>query len=246
MKRLTIDCARQLAKFKNGSCLSSEYVNNSTLMVWQCEDGHIWKANYNNVKNNRWCPTCYENKHRGACRRLKSNIHHECAIQNNGKCLTEHYINNKQKLLWECEVGHQWLSRLDAIKDQGSWCPQCRSNKNYYEGKTREIFEEIFSKPFTQVRPDFLKNPETGFNLELDGYNEELKIAFEYDGRTHYQEWDINKPGKLEYVIKNDILKDKLCKENKITLIRIPYWESLRLREFIKVKIEELSGKEES
>ena len=47
------------------------------------------------------------------------------------------------------------------------------------ERKCKRIIQKIFRKPFTKIRPDFLKNPETNRNLELDLYNEELKIAVE-------------------------------------------------------------------
>ena len=250
MKRvkLNINNAIELATKNNGKCLSTSYINNCSSLIWQCSKGHQWQANYNNIKHGRWCPTCYKLEIRGNNRRLQSNVHREIAAKNNGKCLTEIYKNNKQKMIWECDKGHQWSSRLDAIKDQGSWCPKCRSTKNYYENKTRSIFERIFQKSFESVRPDFLKNPETDCNLELDGYCEELKLAFEYDGRTHYQEWD-NKSSdmsKLQYIQKNDALKDKLCKQAGIALIRVPYWESLNLEDFIKDKIEELYGKKES
>jgi hypothetical protein len=234
MRRKSIKDAQELALSRKGRCLSVDYVNNSTPLLWECADGHRWTATYNNVKNNRWCPQCYENKKRGQNRRLHDNIHHEVAKLRNGICLTPEYKGNKFKYHWQCDEGHSWYARLDSVKDQGAWCPYCRSGKNYYENKAREIFEKIFNKPFIKVRPKFLKNLATGRNLELDGYNDELKIAFEYDGRTHYEEWDPNNPGKLAYVRENDILKEKLCKENGILLIRIPYWESLRLEEFIK------------
>lgn len=35
---------------------------------------------------------------------------------------------------------------------------------------------------FESVRPDWLRNPLTGRNLELDCYNDTLKLALEYNG----------------------------------------------------------------
>ena len=40
---------------------------------------------------------------------------------------------------------------------------------------------------FSPIRPNFLVDPQTNYKLELDGYNEELNIAFEYNGIQHYK-----------------------------------------------------------
>ena len=57
-------------------------------------------------------------------------------------------------------------------------------NKN--EEQCREILQRLTGKKFNSVRPDFLKNPETNRNLELDMYCEEMNVAFEYNGCQHY------------------------------------------------------------
>lgn len=50
---------RKLAELKNGLCISTEYVNSQTKLIWQCEHGHQWEAKPNNVRhNNSWCPYC--------------------------------------------------------------------------------------------------------------------------------------------------------------------------------------------
>ena len=55
------------------------------------------------------------------------------------------------------------------------------------EQKCKETLEKIYGKEFLCVRPDFLRNPETNRKLELDCYNEELKLAVEYNGIQHYK-----------------------------------------------------------
>ena len=46
------------------------------------------------------------------------------------------------------------------------------------EERYRKIFENILSEKFPNVRPSWLKNHETGYLLELDGYSKSLKLAF--------------------------------------------------------------------
>lgn len=58
--------------------------------------------------------------------------------------------------------------------------------KSYGEQEISMYLKELFEKyEFKKVRPDWLKNPRTGKNLELDFYCEELKIAIEYQGKQH-------------------------------------------------------------
>lgn len=58
-QRLTIEDARQVAHERGGACLSDEYVNARSRLTWQCHRGHVWQANFDNVKNKgKWCPDC--------------------------------------------------------------------------------------------------------------------------------------------------------------------------------------------
>lgn len=89
----------------------------------------------------------------------------------------------------------------------------------------RNVIEEIYQKKFPCVRPNFLKNPETKRNLELDCYNEELKLAVEYNGIQHYKWPNFTGQSKEEFInqIRRDKFKVETCDENGIYLITVPY-----------------------
>lgn len=76
------------------------------------------------------------------------------------------------------------------------------------------------------VRPNILRNPDTGRNLELDFFFEEQKVAIEYDGRQHheYVPW-FHRGGIVDFVAqqRRDRLKDDLCRHHGIKLIRVSY-----------------------
>jgi len=93
------------------------------------------------------------------------------------------------------------------------------------ETKCRKIFEEIFQAKFPSIRPDFLKYPKTGKNLELDGYNRRLNLAFEYNGKQHYEyeKYFHKSYSDFEEQQQRDNYKMKRCQELGIEVIVIPY-----------------------
>lgn len=95
------------------------------------------------------------------------------------------------------------------------------------EIECRRVLEDIFDRDFDKARPDFLNNPVTGgnFNLELDCYNPELKLAVEYQGQQHYKftpHFHKNKEAFLNQKYRDE-LKRRMCRDNLITLIEVPY-----------------------
>ena len=93
------------------------------------------------------------------------------------------------------------------------------------ERRCKEVLEEIYNKPFLCVRPNFLKNPETKRNLELDCYNEDLKLAVEYNGVQHYKWPNFTGQTKEAFIkqIRRDKYKIEVCDSLGIYLITVPY-----------------------
>jgi hypothetical protein len=111
--------------------------------------------------------------------------------------------------------------------------PKKARKKNLHEERCRDIFQKLFNVQFKSVRPDWLKNPVTHKNLELDGFAPFVKtpigtgLAFEYDGiqhssyNTHFHKNGVN---EFKYQYKKDAYKDLKCKERGVLLIRIPHY----------------------
>jgi hypothetical protein len=95
------------------------------------------------------------------------------------------------------------------------------------EIECRRVMSLIFSKPFYKSRPMFLNNPVTfgTNNLELDCFNEELKIAVEYDGKQHYEYIPYFHKSYEAFMNQRyrDYMKEQMCRENGIILLRVPY-----------------------
>lgn len=99
-----------------------------------------------------------------------------------------------------------------------------------------KTFEEFLGrKVLTNTRPDFMKNPKTKRNLELDVYDPVSKIAIEYNGIQHGDSEDSEEGfeeaqmgfgmtrEKFEDQKYRDKLKEILCKNEGIHLIVVPY-----------------------
>lgn len=94
------------------------------------------------------------------------------------------------------------------------------------ERECRRVLQKIFNKPFNSCRPNFLLNPVTGgrFNLELDCYEESLKLAVEYNGIQHYKYIPYFHKNKEAFhnQLYRDELKSRICKDNGVNLIKVP------------------------
>lgn len=97
--------------------------------------------------------------------------------------------------------------------------------KNTNEYIACRVLEEIYEVPFEKVRPEFLKNPITKRNLELDCYNQDLRIALEYQGPQHYEWPNFTKQSYEDFKkqVLRDKFKEKRCEEECIKLIKVPY-----------------------
>ena len=127
---------------------------------------------------------------------------------------------------WECQFGHSYSKSFYEIRK--SWeknksypCSVCHPNQNS-EAQVRFAFEYLTSEKFPKVRPAWLIDNKTQARLELDGYCESLEIAFEYDGEQHSRHiGHFHTKEQFKAQQQRDSLKNELCLERKVHLIRI-------------------------
>lgn len=103
------------------------------------------------------------------------------------------------------------------------------------EKQCKDFLEYLFKKKFEKIRPHFLINPITNQPLELDCYNEELKLAVEYNGIQHYKFNKMmhqNSRHSFQNQQYRDHIKKELCEKNGIKLVIVPY----------QIKEENISG----
>lgn len=199
---------------------------------WKCSKGHEWEVILLNRVRNPKCPHC------NCLATLDPELAKEWHPTKNKLTPFDVTLGSEKKIWWKCsEEGHEWEALIcnrsagcNTIREP-TGCPLCSQSKN--ERNCKIIFEKIFNKPFPSNRKVF------GNRMELDGYCEELELAFEYNGIQHYKTvpyWHRNGE-TLKKQQERDKLKLKLCEKKEICLIVIPYFENHRLEAFIRDKI---------
>lgn len=209
--RISEDQAHALAVQRGGKCDTKGFSGSRSRILWTCANDHTWDSTYANVKAGNWCLKC-SGKEKHTIEQME-----DLAQSRRGFCLSPNYVNQNTKLRWMCEFKHEWDATPVCVK-LGTWCPHCRL-KN--ETECRSIIERLTRQPFTKRRPIFLEG------LELDGFNEETGIAFEYQGEQHYKiiaHFYANGHEDLLAQQDRDATKAALCEDNHIDLLIIPYW----------------------
>lgn len=147
-------------------------------------------------------------------------LQHRAALRG-GLCLSGQYLGQKVKHEWQCAHGHQWQATWSNVC-QGRWCKTCSSSRA--ENICRTVLETMFSTDLPRCYPMWLRLKGRA-KLELDGFNEEIHVGFEYQGwhhsaaasrgyyKTHDEQRDMHN---------RDALKRQMCWKRGVRLIVIP------------------------
>ena len=132
--------------------------------------------------------------------------------------------DNKGGIIWECEcscgnITYVSTSNLTRPNEATISCGCAKS-----KGEEKIISALIQAQiPFiTQKRFNTCIFPDTNKHLVFDFYLPEQNILIEYDGEQHFHKVKNDRYG-YEGIVARDNYKNQWCKDNNITLIRIPY-----------------------
>ena len=135
----------------------------------------------------------------------------------------------QKEILVECKNGkYSDVDKIEFAVGEYKW----KSEELMYKC-VEKVFKD--SKVVQQYRPYFLSTGKG--QMSYDVYVVDKKIAFEYQGKQHYQPVEFFGGQKnFEEQQKRDKLKEELSKKNKIKLIYIRYDEDIST-ELIKEKL---------
>jgi hypothetical protein len=130
-KKYTIGDLRKIAKARGGKCLSSKYLGATEKHLFECAQGHRWKAIWNSVRRGRWCKKCM------GSRIAKTSIENgkytygyffKLVTKKSGNVKSRldlsQKISAKAKFPVQCDLGHEWHTTIERLK-RGAWCKRC-------------------------------------------------------------------------------------------------------------------------
>lgn len=210
------------AKQNKGKLLCTEFKGMRVKYRWRCKNDHEWNASGTAVfTRGSWCGICRKQEAGKVRRKPFRSLQAEAKkVQLIPQFKASEYKGSDIFHKYKCKSCRKIISQKPNRILAGAGCPRCSSG--LYERICRVVLEEMFQENFPKKRPKWLKN-ERNNQMELDGFSEKLGIAFEHQGRHHYEVSHFTQSKeKLKIRKKDDLLKKKLCKQRNIILIPIP------------------------
>ena len=174
---------------------------------WKCKRGHEWLATINSRNRHKNCPYCSGRNVIQGINDLAT-VYPEIARQwhptKNGDLKpTDVKYGSRKKVWWQCEYGHEWQATIANRSSLQRGCPQCNTHGVSLAEMT--VFYYINKYSNCQVIHHYRQ-----LGFEIDIFIPNYNIAIEYDSAYYHN----NR-------IKNDLIKNRLCADQHIILIRL-------------------------
>lgn len=180
---------------------------------WKCNYGHKYIKSISNKIKGRECPIClnktvlkgYNDLETWCKSNNKVDILQDWDYENNSIKPDELVCGSHAMVNFKCHVcGHKWSTVLYSRTKQNTDCPNCkrRAKTSFPEQAIYFYIKKYFGDSISGDRKAL-------DGKELDIYIPSKKLGIEYDGDPWHKDRKI------------DIIKEKLCKEKNIQLIRI-------------------------
>lgn len=218
MRKHTYDFVRNYLAERGILLLAKEYEGNKSKLHVQFPCGCEGWADFNSLQSGRLCKNCAPNA------RVTLAEYHQLAALHKGELLAA-AARVDQPAKWKCGKGHNFSRPYSYIQQSGTFCPRC--NVGFSERMCRAAAEQLFGKPFKKVKLRAVRGVGGGY-LELDAYNESLKLAIDHNGQQHYRPIQFGNQTKAMAINcyrkqqEHDRRRREFCAANGITLIEVP------------------------
>jgi len=190
------------------------YKNQGSMMSFKCEIcNYQWQTSFNSIKNqDSGCAKCSK------CMKYDIKFVNDFCKDKPFKVLSTEYKDAHAPLEFSCNIcNYYWKTDFAHIQNRNTGCPNCSSEKT--EKLCRSYLEKKLNILFPKTSAPWLNQ------LQLDGYNEQLNLAFEYNGLQHYKLVPFFHKTEEDFKTQQarDKLKRKILKQRGIKLLDIPY-----------------------
>ncbi|HBY20498.1 MAG TPA: hypothetical protein DEG71_05735 [Clostridiales bacterium] len=227
--------------------LSDIYVNKNDKLLFKCLKENcegIFQASWDMIYHGSNCSCCAGKQ---AClSNCLATKRPDLALEwhptlNNELTPYDVTCGNMNLVWWQCinNPNHIWKAIINTRNSNNTKCPFCSQSET--EKEIEKILEKYNINFIIQfIIPECkLKRPlDFDFAIFEDKEKTILKCLIEYDGIQHYREVSFtnNKIKSMENFLKtqkHDGIKNNYCANNKIPLLRIPYWEKDNIKDII-------------
>lgn len=213
-------------KYKDKYTILEKYKGIKTKILVRCNScGHEWKITPDNLLRGKSCPKCVIKNMISKERKTHKEFLREIEkIHGDRYTILEEYINAKSKILVRCnKCGYEWkVIPRKLLYDTG--CPKCNQSKG--ENRIENWLKQNNINFISQYTFEDCKYKQP---LLFDFYLPFYNCCIEYDGEQHFKAVDFSGENYeralkiFKETQKRDKIKNEYCKNNNITLLRIPY-----------------------
>lgn len=235
-RKKTYSEVKQLIEGIGYKLLSTEYINNHSKLLLQCDRGHFFQSTYADLRSGNNCQFC-----------TRENLSHKFKIEysevksyieNLGfNLISSHYGNCKSPIQVQCTEGHIFITTYDNFKNKGNRCPMC--NESSGEQMVRAVLKKHNLNFKSQYVIDECRNIKPlPFDFAIFDGTDNLVALIEYQGEFHYGVIN-GLSDEIMYAgtVIRDAIKKKYCSINGIPLIVIPHWEFDNIEHIIQNKL---------
>jgi len=210
------DLASQWHPTKNGDISPNEVsCSNRKSIWWYCENCKgVYPQRIDVKYNGAGCSIC-TGKYVTDVNCLSTTNPKLAALLANPTDGYKYTQSSDQRVDWKCSDCDNILKnkRISVINKQGLKCPKCSDGFSYPEKIVYNVLKKLNLEFSHDITLKFSKNRRYDFYFE---FNHE-KFIIEVHGKQHYDGSFENIGGKsLDFTIKNDILKERMAKDNGI------------------------------
>ena len=192
---------------------------------WKCRKGHEWKALVSSRNKGTKCPFCSGIELLAGFNDLASTHPHLAEEWSEKNELLPSMVNAKSRksVIWQCrKCGYEWSTAIYK-RARGGGCPECKREQMIRENLIRERTVELkesfeFAYPwillkhlFAELGIRFIEDDTDRIGAKLQFYLPDHNVAVEIMGCKQME----------RFSLRREIVKNRLCRKNNITMIRI-------------------------